>query len=380
MRRLFALLGLLVAARVAVAEPVWSPAGRVLVVPGPGAQGLAESLAPTADQDRDSVAADLGRDWDGHTEVRVALDEASFRTLLPKGAAVPFWAEGVAFPELNLVVLRGAPGDPRARATLRHEFSHLALGQLGRGVPRWFLEGLATLRAGDAWSRRGPSLVRAALTSHIFHFSELSDGFPAGSSDAELAYAQSADFVSWLVDRNGDEAIHGLLRDMVAGATFEHAFTAHFGAPPQVLELQWSKSLERWELVALLLTQTELWWVLLATVFALAAVRVRARRRELMEQMAREEEMQARLFFARAPAYWADGPDDDEGEPGGQAGDEAETQAPDELDDDPEGEDEPLEGEPPSSAHPGEQVEPADDEIPYFVSHQPPASKKPTLH
>ena len=59
------------------------------------------------------------------------------RGLLPSGAQVPAWARGVAYPELNLVVVQLPPGDPEIRATLRHELSHVAVGRLtGAAVPR----------------------------------------------------------------------------------------------------------------------------------------------------------------------------------------------------------------------------------------------------
>jgi hypothetical protein len=372
MRRLPALALVLALSAAAAAEPVSSPTGRLRFVPGPGAQGLAQSLARTGDDDRDAAAREVGRDWDGVTEVRVALDAPSFRAALPRGASVPEWAAGVAFPEQNLVVLRAFPGSPEGRATLRHELSHVAVGRLAAGhVPRWFLEGLATLQAGDAWSRQGPSLVRAALGGRLFRLQELSEGFPAGAGDAELAYAMSADFLSWLVERSGGEAVRGLLADVVGGTPFEAAAAARFGAGTAELEQEWSRSLARWELFARVATQTEIWWVLLAALLALGALRVRARRHALLEEMAREEESRELAAFAEAPGYWADGPSE-QGPAGGGAPEEA---APADVE-------EPGPEAAPEASEAGspEAGEDDEDELPYFVGRNSPTTKKPTIH
>jgi hypothetical protein len=371
MRRLAGLVLAWALSTVAAAEPVATPSRRLRFVPGPGAQGLAEALAKTGDEDREAVIREVGHDWDGVTEVRVVLDAPSFRAALPRNASVPEWAQGVAFPDRNLVVLRAFPGSPESHAVLRHELSHVAVGRLAAGhVPRWFLEGLATLQAGDAWSRKGPSLVRAALGGRLYRLDDLAEGFPAGAGDAELAYAQSADFVSWLVERSGEEALRGLLHDVVGGTRFEAAVTARFGLGIVELEHEWSRSLARWELVARVATQTEIWWVLLAALLALGALRVRAKRQSLLDEMAREEEARDLAAFAEVPAYWADGPTTSDALDGAPALDPDSAEAGDVAGAQAEGS--------------GDAVEPTggDDEgeLPYFVGRSAPATKKPTIH
>ena len=298
---------------------VVTPRGRLRFVPGPGALGLAQELAATGDRDRDEVAKDVGRDWDGVTEVRVTLDGPSFRAALPRGEKVPRWAQGVAFPGRNLVVLRAFPGDPEARATLRHELSHIALGRLTHGaVPRWFLEGLAMLRERMPWTDQGPSLIVAALTGRLLPFAELRASFPAGASDAGLAYAESADFVAFLVGRSGEPAVRAVLRDVVAGRSFDAAVQARLGAKVPALEQQWRRSLARWELVVHLLTESDLLWVLLAGVVVWAAWRLRRRKRRQLAGLDAEDRLAELRAFAATPAVWADEPpaaDESEDEP-----------------------------------------------------------------
>lgn len=256
------------------------------------AERIARSLVDGVEADRDAIARDLGRDYDGVTEIRIAHDAASFAELLPEGVSLPYWAQGVAFPSLNLVVMRAGNQSvlSTTRGTLRHELSHIAVGRLaGPGVPRWFLEGLATVHSGDAWSRQGPSLVRAALSDGLYSLDSLSRGFPSLGIEAELAYAQSADFVSFLIERGGEERLGQLLRLLVEGSEFDDAIVETFGVRLRALENEWRRDIARWELVARFFTSPDVWWGGVTIMAVFAWVSLRRRKKERLEEMAQEE-------------------------------------------------------------------------------------------
>lgn len=259
----------------------------------PGARALAEGLSRTAETDRTAMEAEFGRDWDGVTEVWVVPDSKGYEAVLPEGVRAPEWARGLAFPRWNLVLLR----PPADRSTFRHELSHIAVGRLSaQPVPRWFLEGLATIHAGDVWNRKGPSLVRAALSDGLFSFESLTDRFPSRPSDVDLAYAQSADFVQFLADRHGEEALREVLQQLIDGEPFEVAIIRVMGATPRVLENEWRRSMARWELAVRSLTSPGMWWGLLSVLFVLAWFRLRRRRTlqlRLMELQERAEALAA---------------------------------------------------------------------------------------
>lgn len=309
---------------------------RAIVHATPPAERVARSLLDGIEADRDAIARDLGRDYDGITEVRIAHDPQSFTALLPDGVTLPHWAQGVAFPSHNLVVIRAGEQSvlSTTRGTLRHELSHVAIGRLaGPGVPRWFLEGLATVHSGDAWSRKGPSLVRAALSDGLFSFDALSRGFPARTSDAELAYAQSADFVSFLIERGGEDRLGELLRLLVEGRTFDDAVLLTFGERPRALENEWRRGLARWELLARFLTSTDLWWAAITFMAVFAWLTLRRRKQDRLEEMEHEELEEERLLAEErllqaarlraereAAGMWLD--DTDGEDPGGHEDDE----------------------------------------------------------
>jgi hypothetical protein len=276
---------------------------------GAGAQPLARDLAAHADEDRAQLTAELGRDYDGTTTVRVTAEEAGFKSALPTGAAVPWWAVAVAFPDLNLIVIRAPTGGQSARAVFRHELSHIAVGRLTRGVmPRWFLEGLATMQAGDLWSRQGPSLVQAGLADNLLPFDQLRTSFPKGSTDSELAYAQSAAFMQFLADRKGEAGLDDVIRQVVNGSTFDDAMIRVFGAGPRQLENAWRRSLAKWILLVDFVTSRDLIWMVLTVLLAYAGWHARRRRRARMVLLEREEQAEAARALLRAPGLWADGP------------------------------------------------------------------------
>jgi hypothetical protein len=247
----------------------------------------------------------------------VAADPAAFRALQPEDRRAPIWARGVAYPDLNLMIVQATPGaDPRA--TLRHELSHLAVGRLARErVPRWFLEGLATVQSGDLWRAYGPALDRAAVTGTLPSLDAMIEGFPPDGPSAELAYAMSAAFVSNLLQRDGASRLDALTRRLVSGERFEPAFYATYGASTRQLERAFAERLLRSEAWLRILTSPDLLWGAMAMLFLYAWYRVRRRKRLRIEAMGIEED----LASAEAQAAAADeadepGPPPAEGGPG----------------------------------------------------------------
>lgn len=291
---------------VAQGEPAADDALRTVraqFVAGPSARPLAEALARTVEADRDRVALDLGRDWTGVTEIRVAGNEVEFRSLLPEGRAVPRWAVGVAFPSENLIVLK-ASSLQQARETLRHELSHVGIGRLARShVPRWFLEGLASVREEAQWAREGVSLAWAARTGQLHAFSSLDQSFPGGRLDAELAYAQSADFVQFLTENAEPGAVGDVVKAVVAGESFEAALANATGQSLGSLEARWHKSLLRWDVMLRVLTNPGLLWGLLALFVVFAWFEVRRRRRLRLRVLEMEELLEAAQAFEDTDPY-----------------------------------------------------------------------------
>ncbi len=256
------------------------------------AAGAARSLAGQIEPLRDDVARVLGRDWPGVTEVRLGYGRAEYEALAPPGQAPPSWAVALAWPEQNVVLVEAhslVQGD--GQLTLRHELAHVALGQLGRGWPRWFQEGLAQELTGERRYRleQYAILARAVQQERVFRFEELARGFPARPEDVEVAYAQSAAFVAFLRERHGAAGFGQLVDFVRAGDPFETAFGKAFHAPLSTEERDFKAELPRRYPLWPLVTGGTTLWALLAVLLVVAFVRRRREVAGLRAALARKE-------------------------------------------------------------------------------------------
>jgi hypothetical protein len=242
-------------------------------------EGVSRTLAGRVEHVRDAFQDVLGRDWPGVTEIRVGMGRDELRQLAPSLEPVPSWAEALAYPEHNLILLDARSlVQPSGEVTLRHELSHVALGQLGRGWPRWFQEGIAMYLTGDRFSiTQYAAMFRAVTNDRLFDFEDLAESWPQQPQDVEIAYAQSVVFVAHLVDRFGPEKIGELLDHVRAGAPFEVAFARAFQTSVGVEQQAWEQELpSRYSWVPIVTGGSVFW-----SAAALLAVAAWARRRRV---------------------------------------------------------------------------------------------------
>lgn len=259
----------------------------------PRARAAARALAARAEGVRDAIAGDLGRDYPGRTEVRVAEDASAFQALQPPGAHVPSWAAGVAFPGRNLVVLdvMGGPRRDDPDQILAHEVSHLALERLAPGrFPRWFLEGMATYQAGSWDFGRAAVLAGAVVRHQIIDLDDLTEGWPHDPADVQVAYAESIAFVSWLEREHGPQAVHRLVDRVLGGDDFVPAMEAATSLPLWRLERSFESDLRMRYTWLPAVTSTGFVWGLTSLLFVLVWVRKRRQKRRGMEALVEIEE------------------------------------------------------------------------------------------
>jgi hypothetical protein len=277
------------------------------------AKGPAEYLAKEIEGIRDEVAATIGRDWPGVTELRLGFGREEYEALALPGGVPPSWAVALAYPDRNIVLVEAhslVQGD--GQATLRHELVHAGLGQLGHDWPRWFQEGLAQELTGERRYRltQYATLARAVAIDRVFRFQDLSQGFPSRPEDVEIAYAQSAAFVEFLRERYGQAAFGALIDRVGTGDAFEKAFGVAFHASVSVEEKAFRDELPRrypwWPL--LLSGGTALWGVT-SLLVVVAWVRRRQQRAVRRAEMMRVEHLEE---LGRMVAQRAASPHNDE--------------------------------------------------------------------
>jgi hypothetical protein len=243
------------------------------------------------------VVAELGVPVADTLDIRVALNPEQMQRLAPPKSALPGYADGIAFPKSGLVLLTlTAPETffrPDMNRVLTHELSHVALERAVRGaaVPRWFTEGVAVHQAGESSLTRIETLWNATLRGRLLSLAELSQAFPNNHNQIDLAYAQSADFVGFMLDGR-DERGHfqALLRELAKGRSFTEAVQSTYHVPLSYLEREWRAGLQRhfgrWPALFMGLTVV---WVLGAALLGVAFVRTRLRDRATLRRWAIEE-------------------------------------------------------------------------------------------
>jgi len=262
-------------------------------------RGAAQSLAESIESVRDQFQEVLGRDWPGVTEIRLGVGRAELEGLSVPHQPPPRWAAALAYPELNIVLLDALTlsGD-RGPTTLRHELSHVALGQLGLSWPRWFQEGIAMYLTGERFSvSQYAAIFQGVRQNRILHFEDLSEGWPEDPSDVSIAYAQSVAFVGFLASRYGATGFRELFDGVGRGEPFETAFAKAFKTSLWLEEQDWRKELPlRYSWLPILTGGSVLWAVL-----SLACIGLYLQRRAALARRMREMEEQERIEAAAMP-------------------------------------------------------------------------------
>jgi len=243
----------------------------------------------------------LGQRWPRPITVRLGSGRAELEALM--GGKPPQWAVALADPEHDTMFLDALQlTSPQGPTTVRHELVHLALGQLGR-FPRWFHEGFADLLSGEAFNVEYYAVMyRGVHTDALPPFSKLAEGFPPHRDQAELAYAQSISFASFLADRHGAPAFDELFQRVREGDSFDVAFAKAFHATVDFEEGAWRKTLERRYGTIPLATAISLLWSCTALLCVLAFFRRRTEKEKNLRRMDEEAALEALLLTASEPA------------------------------------------------------------------------------
>jgi LPXTG-motif cell wall-anchored protein len=242
------------------------------------------------------VSEQLGGGIDPEMVIRVARNPQEMQALAPVGHPPPGYAVGVAYPRFGVILLTlTAPSTwtrPDTEAVLTHELSHIALHRAveGRPLPRWFVEGVAIHQAEEHTIDRMRTLWEAASSDRVIALNELSRRFPSRPHQVNLAYAQSADVISFMLRKeDGQAKFTRLIADVRSGHELDTAVQNAFGITLVRLESEWREDTgERHGTWPLLLGGGTLW--ALASLLVLFAWRRRKRRMQArLDEWAEEE-------------------------------------------------------------------------------------------
>jgi hypothetical protein len=278
----------------------------------PSTRERVEPLLVAADSIRAELTARLGQPVLRRVHVRIARTPGEMTTLAPEGAPYPKYASGVAYSEIGLVLLTLAPENSSELHDVveifRHELSHIALDDATLGshrVPYWFNEGLAVHLSGESSLVRLRSLSTATLAGQLIPLARLEHGFPPDAATAELAYAESADVVRFLLRQQDRERFPALIARLREGQVFGASMRDAYGLDLVSLEYEWREEVgKRYSFFPILFSGT-LVWVGVLVLFFLGFRKRRRQSRETLERWAREEAFaelnRARVVAAQQP-------------------------------------------------------------------------------
>lgn len=200
----------------------------------------------------------------------------------------PLWASGLAIPQKKIIILT-TPSLSKGESfslvnTFIHEYTHLVIEIFlqGKSIPRWLNEGMAMYVSGQKDFYNTLLLSKAFVFSSLIPFEQLKNSFPVTSSEIRLAYAQSFNMVSYLMDHFGRERFYKFLKFIRSGIPFKKAFFFGFGENFSSVENSWKKSLKRKLLWLPAITSSLTLWFFLSLLVIIAYFK-RLRRKKRWE-------------------------------------------------------------------------------------------------
>jgi hypothetical protein len=261
----------------------------------PAAEERVAPILAEADEFKAVLSSRLGQDVLSHVEVRITPTFGDMTRLAPIGAPPPGYASGVAYSRLHLVLIsllppRGAEAVDVAE-TWKHEMVHIALDDATRGqhVPVWFNEGLAIYLSGEHSLARQQTLMSATFSGRLIPFQDLDRSFPTDQSEVNVAYAESADVMRFLMQRTDQVRFIAMIDRVREGQTFDRAAADAYGSSLRQLEFQWVREAEhRYSIIPVLTGGGVVWAGVLGALIA-AYVKRRRRSKAILAKWEKEE-------------------------------------------------------------------------------------------
>jgi len=261
-------------------------------------KATAEELLEKSEEIRTRLIRDIGLDFPGKTVVIIAPTIETFQRLGPGLPWIPLWAAGAAFPEHNLIILRSPRAIQRGHidplAVFTHEFTHVALGIALRDtpVPVWLAEGLAMYEAREWTFDRTMVLIKAVLSGRLIPLKVLARSFPLEESDAELAYAESFMFISFLINSMGRDVFHRFILDYSHSGDLRGSLRRTAGLSLEELEQHWLFYLKLRVSWIPILTSAGALWFIVSLIFLYGYFRKRRLAMAKLREWAEAEEQQ----------------------------------------------------------------------------------------
>jgi hypothetical protein len=215
--------------------------------------------------------------------------------------ALPDWGVGCAIPSSNAIVVlspRPVEYDQPFAEIVRHEWAHIALRHaVGRGyLPRFIDEGFAMRFAGQWSTSYALTLAKADLMGTIMPLESIDRVNFFNTSQAQIAYAQSHEAVSYLISAYGEESFRILISRLRDGVGLDEAMMSSIGATMRGFEIEYGRHVNDHFSWLMVLEDMSIVWIILALLIVVGYLIVRRRGKSTVERWQEEEKLESTDF------------------------------------------------------------------------------------
>jgi hypothetical protein len=260
-----------------------------------GTEARIQPFVKDADEFKDMLADSFGQPVLERVELRIARSADAMAALAPASLPPPPWAVGVAYASVRLVLVSLV--DPTSHEgtdvpeVARHELTHIALDDAlaGHHVPLWFNEGLAIHFSGENAATRTSTLWQASMSKTLLPLTDIDAAYPRDRYEVGVAYAESADFVNFLLREPDRDRFGGLVQRLHDGTPFERAMADAYGSDIRRLEFEWREGLSKRFTIWPALAGGSIVWLGGIGILVLGWVRKRRRAKQTLDRWEKEE-------------------------------------------------------------------------------------------
>ncbi|MBO1224609.1 MAG: hypothetical protein JYX80_09265 [Candidatus Scalindua sediminis] len=187
------------------------------------------------------LAYDFG--WYKNSEFTVILySNEDFTNILD----FPSWAAAIYDGKIRIPFQYASFNLEELEPIIRHELTHALLHRIcGNNVPAWFHEGIAQYKDSIDDSASREILREAVNNNNLISISDLGMDFGRFKDDAKVkvAYAESLDFIEYLIDNYGFYTILDIINNFNTHSHLDELFASVYGLDLSQLEESWKEHL-----------------------------------------------------------------------------------------------------------------------------------------
>ena len=207
-------------------------------------KAFGQSVMSEAQTGLSTIANDTGGTLDQMVNISVYTSAQDYAASV---LGAPEWSGGVTLSQYNSIFVVVEPDALSSDLPgVAHELTHAVVGQMTfnpyNSIPFWLDEGLAVhvqFTGLTLPSQFTTALSNAISNNTLISVRSLCDPFSAYADKANLSYAESVSFVTYLINQYGSTKMEQLLNTFAQGSSYDGALQANYGFDMDGLFTQW---------------------------------------------------------------------------------------------------------------------------------------------